>query len=146
MVFREHRRVFLFYLLVQAIIWAKTYFFFQAFGFGAVSGHSRQFFPPSIRLADFAFHQTMHLLILVAAFSFARQLKEINDKRLFAVVLAAAVLHNVAYWATGVFENALGIVLDFGVDAVTMYSIIITSNYLSKKHAFFRNFRIPVIG
>ena len=143
---KNFKRIFVFFLLLQIIIWAKAFLFFQWFGFGAVNTLNRQFFPEEILLPNFLFHETMHALILIVAFSFARQLKEIDDAKLLKLVFAAAVLHNIAYWFTRVFETHLGLVVDFFTDIGVLYAFIITSNYLAKKYFFFRNLKIPLLS
>ena len=145
MQWRKHSRAVIFYLLIQIIIWVKVFFFFQWFGFGAVSEHSEQFFTEEQKLFDLAFHQSMHLLIAISAFTLGKKLGKINDRELVSIVLVAVVLHNIGYWFTRVFETIAGALIDFVTDAVMLYTFTITSSYLAKKYAFFRNIKFPLL-
>ncbi len=140
----KHKKVFAIYLLLQAIIWIKSFFFFQWFGHGQVAV-LRLNLPDNILLADTIFHQTMHILILICAFSFGRNLSEIDDKKLLAIVIAAAIIHNCAYWATSVFETVLSAGIDLATDTFTLFAVIILSSYLEEKHEFFRKTKIPLL-
>ncbi len=144
---KKHWKVFAFYFLLQAIIWAKVFLFYTWYGYGQITHFNKHLFPEELYLANFFFHQAMHLLILVAAFAFARQLdlQKTNDWKLLGLVAAAAVLHNFAYWLSNSYESQPSIIIDFIFDVGTLFALIITSNYLSKKYSFFRNIKIPLL-
>jgi len=142
---KKYWRIFFFYLLVQIVIWIKAALFFQWFGAGQVSLSNQHLFPSQALLPDWVFHEAMHVLIAVAAFSFGRKLDKINYMKLFLIVLIAVVLHNIGYWLTNVFNTFYGLILDFAMDTIVLFAFIIASNYLAKKYSFFRNLRIPLL-
>jgi len=150
MEFRKHSRVFLFFVFLHLIILAKVILFYQKFGFGQITHFNKFLFPKELYLINSLFHETMHVLILIAAFVFAKQLlhtyKEINDWKLFLVVVVGAIMHNSGYWFTRSYETFFSIITDFVFDVVTLFAIIITSTYLIKKHSFFRKIKFPFLN
>ena len=135
----------LFYFLLQVAIWIKSFVFLERYGVGQVAGRGLTTVAQHTILADILFHQGMHVLIAIAAFTFGRDLFQIDDRKLIILVIIAVFLHNVAYWLTGVFHSPVAAFFDLVQDGVTLFAFLVASKYLTNKHPFFKNLRFPII-
>jgi hypothetical protein len=102
-------------------------------------------FSQSVLFVDRAFHEVMHVLILVSVFSFAQALKEFNFLKLFPVMVVAVVLHNVGYWFTRHFPSMELLVLDFFTDLFLLYFFTFLFYFLARKSSLIAGIKIPFL-
>lgn len=129
---KRNMKIALAYAALQAVIWAKSAFFFAWFGHGKALQFSRTAFPPGALLFDYYFHETMHVLVAILALLFGAGIQRIRWRRLAAVVAVAVVLHDAAYWLTASHPSLLYSAQDFATDSVLLAAFII-AGYAIKK-------------
>ena len=126
------QRLFFLYIALQAIIWLKVAVFFFLFGTGVLASSLSRVLSGAAsfpQLFDFAFHQSMHVLIFCIAVWFGSHAGRLPLKKSLALMLVAVALHNVAYWFTtpfGAVFNAFDFIGDFAVLSL----VILASHWL----------------
>lgn len=142
---RFHKNA-LFYVFLQTVIWAKVLVFFAFIGRGQTNalGWSPHLFLNPIAFInaffsfaplerfDLLFHQTMHVLIAVSVFILAKQVEKNNLFELLKIFFAAAMLHNIGYWLTGVFSNSTILSIDFFGDIAALFLFYSIFRFLCK--------------
>jgi len=120
------------YIALQAVIWAKTAYFFFLYGHGKSMPFSLPAFTAGALEFDFFFHNGVHFAIAFLALFFGRNMKKIEWIKLVAVVLLAVVLHNVAYWLTASHPSLMYSVQDFARDSLLLL-VFVVAGYVLKK-------------
>lgn len=141
---------FKFYVLIQVLIAVKVAIFFLAFGHGVSYGGQPVWidlpfvavpvFGNVAHVFEYAFHQSMHVLIALWVFLLARRVKHVNVFGLSVLFLIATVLHNVGYWLTFSHSSLAFSVRDFGVDFVSLWIFFLVFRVLQQRVGFVRAF------
>ena len=150
----EFWRDFRFYVFIQALIWVKTIIFFFFFGRG-LSYHGQPvvlnlpfialpFFDGNpIFIADYAFHQLMHISIALWVFLLAKHLKEFKPFSLAKLFFVAVVLHNISYWLTRSHTSLAYSLKDFVQDYIALWMFLFFFMLLLRYFPKLQKIRIP---
>lgn len=156
--FEKFHKNALFYVFLQVVILAKVLVFFALTGRGqtdALAWSPHLFLNPlsfvqaffsfsALEQFDLLFHQSMHVLIAVSVFVFAKQAAKNNFSELFKIFFAASVLHNIGYWLTRVFPGPGLLLLDFFGDIAALFFFYFLFRFLCKLKPV-SSLRIPFV-
>lgn len=136
-------RLWVFYVGIQFVIWVKIFLFFLFFGKGiSYSGLSSAFdfpfigypvFANGVQLAEYGFHQSMHVLIAVWVFFLAKSMIDFNGRELMVWFLFAVILHNVAYWVFSAHPSFLYSIKDFIADYFMLWFFFLVFLFIQRK-------------
>ncbi len=143
--FKKHA---LLYIGIQVVLWAKVALFFYLYGKGVLLQVIEPFytfapilmpgiFASPLLVADWAFHQLIHLSLAVMIFLFARRAPAPKIVQVIPIVLVADILHNVGYWFTNTFATTLDLVVDFGEDFFLFIVFYYLFAYAHKRYKWF---------
>ncbi len=120
------------YLAVQAVVWAKSLYFFSLYGHGKSAVFSLDAFPAEALQFEHFFHNGVHVAIGVVALLFGMNLKRIDCVKLLAIVFIAVGLHNVGYWLTFSHPSPIHSIVDFTRDSLLLLAFIVAGFSLKK--------------
>lgn len=155
--FAVFKKICLFYLFLQFVIWAKVavYFFFTGAGQIPTTYSYYLFVDPVyffksflsfnyVQRFDLLFHQSMHFLIAFTLFVFARHSSKHPFFLLLKIFTLAAILHNAGYWFTNIFPTIDILLFDFVTDIGFLFLFYYFFSWLNG-FRFVKNTRAPLL-
>jgi hypothetical protein len=132
-------KLWIFYIGIQAAIWIKVFLFSVFFGTGiSYLGQPSSFefpligfpvFADAVQFLEYGFHQSMHLLIGIWMFLFAKNVKKVIVGEIAVWFFFAVILHNIGYWVFRAHPSLAFSAFDFISDYLFLWFFFILFKY-----------------